>query len=125
MRRLTVELSRRRERDVAERESDHAGSRTEDRPAYAGRLQRVVRPLTGRVLLASPQRVRSGRKQRLRDASEFVRALSINQWWFSFALSVTIRLKEEVQEHPLLLWRGCRQLILLLIRIIAMHHDHL
>jgi hypothetical protein len=40
--RPTVELSRRREQVIAERERAPAGSRTEDRPAYAGRLQRVL-----------------------------------------------------------------------------------
>jgi hypothetical protein len=50
MRRLTVKLSRRRESEVAEQERAHTGSRTEDRPAYAGRLQRLL----GAVVVHAP-----------------------------------------------------------------------
>jgi hypothetical protein len=37
-----VKLSRRREESVAEQERTQASSKTEDRPAYAGRLQRLL-----------------------------------------------------------------------------------
>jgi hypothetical protein len=37
-----VELSRRREHDIAEREDAPGGFHAEDRPDYAGRLQRVL-----------------------------------------------------------------------------------
>jgi hypothetical protein len=42
--RPTVKLSRRREQGIAERERAPASSKTEDRPDYAGRLQRLLGP---------------------------------------------------------------------------------
>jgi hypothetical protein len=52
MRRLTVCISRRRENEAAERERALAGSKTEDRPAYAGRLHACVRRRREVCLLA-------------------------------------------------------------------------